>query len=132
MSVRQGERKTSHLQYVQDAHNLAQHTLIMCNNEKHFPEPELPSAIKHEALSILKPLRYLLSTYTYEKKNHDLLTRYQLDALAHIDALYGLLELAYNNPIYKIDANSMEYWIDLISNLEDSLKQLGSAPICEN
>ena len=132
MSVRQGEHKTSHLQYVQDAQNLAQYTLTMCNNENRFPEPELPSAIKHESLAILKSLRYLLSTYTYEKKNRDLLTRYQLDALAHIDALYGLLELAYNNPIYKIDAKSMEYWIGLIVKLEDSLKQLGSAPICEN
>lgn len=132
MSVRQGERKTSNLKYIQDAQILAMHTLQLCNNPKHFPEPTLAETIKMEALNILRSVRYNLATYTYEKENKDKLTRHQLDALAHIDALYGLLELAYNNPIYKIDAKSMEYWIGLIYNLENSLQQLGSAPICEN
>lgn len=83
-----------------------------------------------EALDILRSVRYNLATYTYEKENTDKLTRHQLDALAHIDALYALLDLAYNNPTYTLEANSMEYWISLIVNLEDSLKQLGSVPIC--
>ena len=130
MSVRQGERKTSNLKYIQDAQILAMHTLQMCNNSKHFPEPTLAEAIKMEALSILRSVRYNLATYTYEKENKDKLTRHQLDALAHIDALYALLDLAYNNPTYNLEANSIEYWTGLIVNLEDSLKQLGSVPIC--
>lgn len=130
MSVRQGERKTSNLKYVQDAQKLAQHTIQMCNNKNHFPEPILANAIKEEALAILKSVRYNLATYTYEKNDKDLLLRHQLDALAHMDALYALLELAYNNPSYKLEPKSMEYWIGLIVNLEDSLKQLGSVPIC--
>lgn len=130
MSVRQGERQTSNLKYIQDAQTLAMHTLQMCNNSKHFPEPILAEAIKMEALDILRSVRYNLATYTYEKENIDKLTRHQLDALAHIDALYALLELAYNNSTYDIEANSMEYWVGLIIKLEDSLKQLGSVPIC--
>lgn len=130
MSVRQGERQISNLKYIQDAQTLVMHTLQMCNNPKHFPEPILAEAIKMEVLDILRSVRYNLTTYTYEKENTDKLTRHQLDALAHIDALYALLELAYNNSTYDIEANSMEYWVGLIVKLEDSLKQLGSVPIC--
>ena len=130
MSVRQGERKTSNLKYIQDAQKLCTHTFQLCNNPKHFPESTLPSAIKEEVVAILQNVRYNLSTYTYEKENKSLLQRYQLNAFAHIDALYALLEIAYNDPTYKIEPKSMEYWIGLIVNLEDSLKQLGSVPIC--
>lgn len=123
MSVRKGERQKSNLKYVQDAHKLCEHTFHLCNNINRFPEPVLACAIKDEAAAILKNVRYFLSTYTYEKDNTDLLTRYKLDALAHIDALYGLLEIVYNDNNYIIEPQSMEYWVGLISNLEDSLGQ---------
>lgn len=130
MSVRKGERKLSNLKYIQDAQILCAYTLNICNNEEHFPEPVLAYEIKHEALEILKNIRYSFSTYTYNKDNKELLMHYQTDALAHIDALYALLELAYNDSNYKIKPNSMEYWIGLIINVEDSLKNLGIIPIC--
>lgn len=130
MSVRKGERKTSNLKYIQDAQALCAHTFQLCNNINHFPEPVLPTAIKEEAAAILRNVRYNMSTYTYEKENTELLLRYRLDALAHIDALYGLLEVAYNDKTYTIEPKTMEYWIGLIVALEDSLKQIGSVPIC--
>lgn len=130
MSVRQGERKVSKLKYVQDAQTLATHTFQMCNNPNHFPEPVLASAIKKEALSILCNVRYNLATYTYDKSNKELLQKYVTEALAHIDSLYALLELAYNNSSYKLDTSSIEYWVSLIVQLEDSLVNLGSVPIC--
>ena len=130
MSVRQGERKTSNLKYVQDAQTLATHTVNMCNNPNRFPEPDLASHIKQEVLTILENVRYHLATYTYNQEDTATLKKYTAEALAHIDALYALLELAYNNPLYKIDAKSMEYWISLIVNLEESIKKLGSVSIC--
>lgn len=125
MSVRQGERKTSHLQYVQDAQNLATHTIQMCNNTNRFPEPTLATAIKEEALLVLRNVRYNLATYTYNQEDVTTLKIYVTEALAHIDALYALLELAYNSPTYKLEATSMEYWVGLIVKLETSLKNLG-------
>ena len=130
MSVRQNERKESNLKYVQDAQLLCQHTLRLCNNPNHFPEQSLANQIKYEALQILSNVRYNLSTYTLNKDNTKALLSYQLAALAHIDALYALLELAYNDKNYKLDANTMEYWIGLIVNLENSIKKLGLIPIC--
>lgn len=130
MSVRKGERKDSNLKYVQDAQILCAHTLQLCNNSNRFPEPVLANNIKQEALKILENVRYMLAAYTYEKDNEQLHLRYQLDAFAHIDALYALLELAYNDKTYTIEPKSMEYWTGLIVNLEDSLKQLGLVPIC--
>ncbi len=130
MSVRKGERKESNLKYIQDAQILCQYTINMCNNTNHFPEPVLSYEIKHEVLEILKNIRYSFATYTYNKKNIQLISRYQVDALAHIDALYALLDLVYNDNTYKIAPNSMEYWIGLVINVEDSLKNLGSIPIC--
>ena len=124
MSVRKSERKISKLEYVQKAQVLCAHTFKMCANKKHFPEPVLADNIKKEALEILKSVRKLLSAATYEKNNNEVLQRYKCDALAHIDALYALLELAYNDSTYKIDAESMEYWVGLIVSLEDSLKNL--------
>ena len=49
-----------------------------------------------------------------------------MDALAHIDALYALLELVYNDSTYTITPESMEYWTGLVVALEDSIKKLGS------
>lgn len=129
MSVRKGERKTSNLKYIQDAQILCIHTFQMCSNPNHFPEPVLANAIKQETLEILKNVRYNLATYTYNKNDTGTLMRYQTEALAHIDALYALLELAYNDKTYTITPKSMEYWIGLIVNLEDSIKQLGLIPI---
>ena len=130
MSVRKSERKESKLKYVQDAHILAQHTLKLCNNPNHFPDIVLANAIKHEALEILANVRYNLAIYTYDKQNKQLLKQYCSNILAHIDALYGLLELAYNDSNTKIESTSMEYWIGLVINVEESIKKLGSIPIC--
>lgn len=130
MSVRQGERKVSNLKYIQDAQILCAHTIKMCNNPKHFPEPILANTIKQEVLEILKNVRYNLATYTYNKKDTEALMRYQTEALAHIDALYALLELAYNDNTYSIEPKSMKHWIGLIVNLEVSIKQLGLVSIC--
>lgn len=130
MSVREGERKTSNLKYVQDAHKLCDYTLTICNNPKYFPDNTLAKAIKYEVCEILSNVRYNLATYINEKNNKQLLKRYTCDALAHIDALYGLLEIAYNNNTYNIPAKTAEYWVGLIIELENSIRILGSVPIC--
>lgn len=130
MSVRLSERKESNLKYVQLGQQLCQHTFQLCNNPNHFPEPILPNAIKQEVIEILKNIRYLLSTVTLDKTNSDNLTKYTIDAFAHIDALYSLLELAYNDKTYKIKPTSMEYWVGLVVQLEQSLEKLGSISIC--
>lgn len=130
MSVRKGERKTSNLKYIQDAQLLCAHTIKMCNNPNHFPEPTLANNIKQESLEILKNVRYNLASYTYNKEDKEALLRYQVEILTHIDALYALLDLAYNDNTYNIEAQSIEYWVGLIVNLEDSIKQLGLVPIC--
>ena len=126
MSVRTNERKTSKLLYIQQAQQLCQHTLQLCSNPKYFSEPTLPNAIKQEALEILCNSRYLLATATYDIDNIELLTHYRILILSHIDALYALLELAYNN----FKPTSMEYWVGLVISLEDSIINLGSVPIC--
>ena len=126
MSVRQNERKRSNLLYVQQAQQLCTHSFKLCANPKHFPEPILSNYIKQECLEILCAVRKILSTATYEKQNTHRLTRFEMDALAHIDVLYALLELVYNDSNYTITPESMEYWIGLVVQLEDSIKQLGS------
>lgn len=130
MSVRTGERQESNLKYVQDAQKLCEYTLEICNNPNHFPEQTLANQIKYEALQILCNIRQNLSAYTYNKKDTKSLLNHQLAALGHIDALYALLELAYNNKTYQINANSMEHWTGLIVSLEDSIHKLGLVPIC--
>lgn len=123
MAVRLSERKNSNLKYIQLAQQLCQHSFKLCNNEKHFPEPILANAIKQENISILCNIRYILSTYTLDKTNKDILKKYQYEALAHIDALYALLEIAYNDKTYNIEPKSMEYWIGLVVQLEELLGQ---------
>ena len=127
MSVRLGERKTSNLKYIQDAQILCAYTFKMCKNPNHFPEPVLAANIKQESLEILKNVRYYLASYTYNKNDKTILLQHRANILTHIDALYALLELAYNDDTYKIEPKSMEYWIGLIVNLEESI---GSVPIC--
>lgn len=126
MSVRKNERKESNLLYVQQAQQLCSHSFKLCSNPNNFPESILPNYIKQECLEILCAVRKTLSTATYEKQNTHRLIRFEMDALAHIDALYALLELVYNDSIYTITPESMEYWTGLVVALEDSIKKLGS------
>lgn len=53
MSVREGDRQESNLKYIQDAEKLCAHTLQICNNPKHFPEPALANQMKEEAIQVL-------------------------------------------------------------------------------
>lgn len=130
MSVREGDRQESNLKYIQDAEKLCAHTLLMCNNLKHFPEPVLANQMKNEAIQALCNLRYNLSAYTLNKKDTRTLFKYQLAAMAHLDALQSLLGQAYDNKFYHINSESVEYWIGLIVNTEESIKKLGLIPIC--
>lgn len=130
MSVREGDRKDSNLKYIQDAEKLCIHTLQMCNNPKHFPEPVLANQMKEEAIQTLCNLRYNLSAYTLNKKDIKTLFKYQLAAMAHLDALQSLLGQAYDNKFYHISSESVEYWISLIVDTEESVKRLGLIPIC--
>ena len=130
MSVRQGDRNKSNLKYIQNAEELCKHTLQMCNNLNHFPEPILANHIKDEAIATLCNVRYNLSAYTLNKTNTKKLLNYQLAALEHLDALQSLIDQAYNSSNYNLDANSVEYWIGLIIATEDAIKELGLVPIC--
>ena len=130
MSVREGDRQDSNLKYIQDAENLCAHTLQMCNNPNHFPEPVLANQMKEEAIQTLCNLRYNLSAYTLNKKDTKTLFECQLAAMAHLDALQSLLNQAYDSKFYHIDSKSVEYWIGLIVATEESIKQLGLIPIC--
>ncbi len=130
MSVREGDRQESNLKYIQDAEKLCAYTLQMCNNPKHFPEPALANRMKDEAIQMLCNLRYNLSAYTLNKKDTKTLFQYQLTAMAHLDTLQSLLGQAYDNKFYHIDSDSVEYWIGLIVDTEESIKKLGLIPIC--
>lgn len=130
MSVREGERQESNLKYIQDAEKLCAYTLQICNNPNHFPEPVLANQMKEEAIQMLCNLRYNLSAYTLNKKDTKTLFKYQLAAMAHLDALQSLLGQAYDSNFYHIDSKSVEYWIGLIINTEESIKKLGLIPIC--
>lgn len=130
MSVREGDRQESNLKYIQDAEELCAHTLQMCNNPKHFPEPALANQMKEEAIQVLCNLRYNLSAYTLNKKDTKTLFKCQFAAMAHLDALQSLLGQAYDSKFYHIDSNSVEYWTSLIVDTEESIKKLGLIPIC--
>ena len=130
MSVREGDRQESNLKYIQDAEKLCAHTLQMCNNPKHFPEPALANQMKEEVILMLCNLRYNLSAYTLNKKDTKTLFKYQLAAMGHLDALQSLLGQAYDNEFYHIDSDSVEYRIGLIVDTEESIKKLGLILIC--
>lgn len=114
MSVHETKRKQSNIIYVQQAQQLCEHTFKLTS---HFPDAILASAIKEEVLAILCEVRYTLS---FSTKNRRETKKHEHNALAHIDALYALLELAYNN----VKPESMEYWIGLVVQLEESIEKL--------
>ena len=67
---------------------------------------------------------------TLNKKDTKTLFKYQLAAMAHLDALQSLLGQAYDSEFYHINSKSVEYWIGLIVAAEESIKKLGLIPIC--
>ena len=125
MSVRSGDRTQGKLEVLNLAMNLCTYTLRLCRSEKYFPKSQrwlLTSKIADEAVNALVCIRQANATRldgTEERRSLRLM--YQDEAHAHLDALYGLIDIAYNMDT-GLSSDQIEYWTKLVYDTDEMLK----------
>lgn len=118
MSVRKGDRTQGKLQVLKYVRDLCVYTLKLCKNEKVFPKAQrwlMTSKIANEAVDAFTCIRRANSVRVTEGITAEDDFRFrraqQISAQSHIDALLGLIDIAYE--LNGIESRRIEYWTNL-------------------
>ena len=97
MSVVKSKRGEGQLVVITKAEELAEYSVKICKNEKHFPKAFrwcFTMKIVDEAVSIYTLIREANTIFVTTKEDYSLRRRKQLEALSLTDSLLGLIDLA--------------------------------------
>lgn len=128
MSVPVGKREEGKLQVLLEAQQLASYTLHICKNEKVFPKSYrwlLTQKIVNEALDVMSCVRRANAVRVESRQDYLYRHQQQVEAHAHIEALLGLIDLAY--AALSIDGKRIEYWTGLAISADNTLRKWTSA-----
>lgn len=124
MSVVKSKRGEGQLVVITKAEELAEYSVKICKNEKHFPKAFrwcFTMKIVDEAVSIYTLIREANTIFVMTKEDYSLRRRKQLEALSLTDSLLGLIDLAKR--VYGLDSDRVEHWALLVKNV--------SKPLCK-
>ena len=127
MSVRTGDRSQGKLKVLDYAMKLCVHTLQLCKNEGLFPKAQrwlLTQKIANEATEALMCIRHANATLVDGidiHERHKYRSNEQMQAHAHLGALYALIDISYNMNS-TIDSDRIEYWTKLVRDTDELLK----------
>ena len=124
MSVPKTQRGEGQLVVITKAEELAEYTVKICKNEKHFPKAFrwcFTHKIVDEAVSIYCLIREANSIYVYNQDDFALRRSKQIEALALTDSLLGLIDLAKR--VYDLEGSRVEHWANLIKDVRNPLRQ---------
>jgi len=122
MSVISGKRQQGRLVVLNHAYELCKYTLSVLKNEKVFPKSYrwlLNQKIADECVNALSCIRRANAVNVKSKQNYEYRHNQQMKAYAHLEALLGLIDVAFN--VLAIDADRVEYWTGLILETEKCL-----------
>ena len=128
MSVVTGKRSQGKLRVLNDASQVVRYTLSTVKNEKVFPKSYrwlLSQKIADEAVDAYACIRRANAVNVKNAKDYEYRRDQQLRAYAHLEALLGLVDVAFN--VLNIEARRIEYWTGLILTVENSLKNWGKS-----
>lgn len=119
------------MQVLQLSRELTIYTIKICKNEKVFPKSYrwiLTQQIVNEAVEAMNCIRRANSTRLPDGKmqkdvasdNARYRLRQQSEAYSHLEALLGMMDIAYG--ALPISGDRMEYWTGLVVGVEEKLK----------
>ena len=124
MSVVKSKRGEGQLVVITKAEELAEYSVKICKNEKHFPKAfrwYFTMKIVDEAVSIYTLIREANTIFVTTKEDYSLRRRKQLEALSLTDSLLGLIDLAKR--VYGLDSDRVEHWALLVKNVSKPLRK---------
>ncbi|MBE7091747.1 MAG: hypothetical protein E7365_00995 [Clostridiales bacterium] len=124
MSVVKSKRGEGQLVVITKAEELAEYSVKICKNEKHFPKAFrwcFTMKIVDEAVSIYTLIREANTIFVTTKEDYSLRRRKQLEALSLTDSLLGLIDLAKR--VYGLDSDRVEHWALLVKNVSKPLRK---------
>ena len=103
---------------------LADYTITICSNEKHFPKRYrwcLTNKIVDTATDIMSDINTANSIYVSTKGDYELRRKFQTRALAYTARLLGLMELAYIK--FNISDKRIKHWTQLAVDVRELIKK---------
>lgn len=115
MSVVYSKRAKGKMRVITKAHELAEHTIRICGNEKNFPKRYrwcLTAKIVDSAVNINSYLEKANSINVRTDYDYEIRRGYMQKALAECFSLHNLMRLSYD--IFGLDGDKMTYWVLLL------------------
>ena len=122
MSVPKYKREENKLQALVDTINMTKYTIQMCENERIFPKKcrwNICSRIMDNCLDSIVKIRQANKIRPTNKEQADQRTSLQYEVLQNFEALWTLMELAYN--VYSISSEKMGNWSALMLEADEKV-----------
>ena len=122
MSVPKGDRKRGKLEVLVMLNALCTYTIQICKNEKNFPKRDrwiLTQPIVREAVDAYANARKANAIRVVTMDDYRLRREYQLKTRCNIEALMGLIEIAYT--CLSLEPERVEYWTGIAIQAEEKL-----------
>lgn len=123
MSVVKSKRTKGRMEVITKAHQLAEHTMRICSNEKNFPKRYrwcLTAKIVDCAIEINCNLEKANSIFVKTQTDFELRREYMQKALAETYSLHNMMRLSYD--IFGFDGDKMCYWVLLLRDTRNLIR----------
>lgn len=122
MSVPKGCRTEGKLQVLTDLQALCVYTIQICKNEKNFPKRDrwiLTAHIVRHAVDAYSFARQANAVRVATMEDYKLRREYQIRCRSSLEALLGLIEIAYIS--LNLSGDRVEFWTKSVVSAEEKL-----------
>ena len=122
MSVPKGCRTEGKLQVLTDLQALCVYTIQICKNEKNFPKRDrwiLTAHIVRHAVDAYSFARQANAVRVATLEDYKLRREYQIRCRTSLEALLGLIEIAYTT--LNLSGDRVEFWTKSVISAEEKL-----------
>ena len=112
------------MEVITKAHELAEHTMRICSNEKYFPKRYrwcITAKIVNSAIEISCNLERANSIFVKTASDRDLRRNYMQQALAETYSLHNMMRLSYD--IFRFESGKMCYWVELLRDTRNLIRR---------
>jgi len=123
MSVPFSKRGQNDLEVLTKIDALAQYTIKICSNEKHFPKRYrwcITTKIVENVIDIMNYTNEANTVLVTQSSDYELRRRYQKMAISKTASLLGMIQVAYKT--FSIESKRIEYWVHLIIDVRRLLR----------
>ena len=124
MSVVKSKRTKGKMEVITKAHDLAEHTVRICSNEKNFPKRYrwcITAKVVDSAIDINSNLEKANAIFVKTENDYLMRRGYMMKALAETYSLHNLMRLSYQ--IFGINGDKMCYWVILLRDTRNLVRR---------